>query len=188
MFSKAKKTGGDAVMSEADMPSLPSPAAAKKPAPKPKAAKGAGVPSIISDDVVIRGAIESEGEVQFDGAIEGDIKAASLVIGEGAKVDGEVVADQVRVCGTVEGAIRATRVELAAGALVRGDIIHTALAIEAGARFEGNVQHSDDPAHAPSLSRKAKAAPGAKPAELVSDFSAVAPGADGPRPVKAKAG
>ena len=177
MFSKAKKTGGDAVMSEAEMPSLPSPTAAKKPAPKPKAAKGAGVPSIISDDVVIRG------------AIEGDIKAASLVIGEGAKVDGEVVADQVRVCGTVEGAIRATRVELAAGALVRGDIIHTALAIEAGARFEGNVQHSDDPAHAPSLSRKAKPAPGAKPAEIVSDLSAAgAPGADGPKPLKAKAG
>ena len=128
-------------------PSAPVRSASTKPAARSRPARPApAVPSLISADMVIRGAIESEGEVQFDGEIEGDIRAHGLVIGEGARVAGEVIADKVRVAGTVEGAIRAARVELAATALVEGDVIHTALAIEAGARFEGSVRHSDDPA------------------------------------------
>lgn len=149
MFSKAKKNKD--ILSEVDMGPVPGAvpmqkSAIDKPVQRTKGARGpAGVPSLISADVVIRGAIESEGEVQFDGEIEGDIRAKALTIGEGARVVGEVIAEKVRVCGTVEGAIRATRVELAAGSLVRGDVMHTALAIEAGAKFEGNVRHSDDP-------------------------------------------
>ena len=163
MFSRAKKR--DAVLAEVDEQLAPPPVPSLDTEPARKGAKGAkgsakapakparapvGVPSLISGDVIVRGTIESEGEVQFDGEIEGDIRALGLVIGEGARVAGEVVAEKVRVNGTVEGSIRATRVELAAGALVKGDVIHTALAIEAGARFEGNVRHSDDPIGAPA--------------------------------------
>ena len=153
MFSRAKKRD-EALVEVADI-ALPAPEPVRKAAAKPSAKQAprakapAGVPSLISGDVVIRGAIESQGEVQFDGEIEGDIRALGLVIGENARVAGEVIAEKVRVCGMVEGSIRATRVELAAGALVKGDVIHTALAIEAGARFEGNVRHSDDPMSAP---------------------------------------
>lgn len=115
-------------------------ARAKAPRPTPS-----GVPSLISADMIIRGEIRSEGEVQFDGEIDGDIFAKGLVIGEGASVRGEVVAEKVKVAGTVDGRIRATRVELTATSVVKGDVIHTALMIEAGARFEGSCRHSDDP-------------------------------------------
>lgn len=162
MFSKVSKSADGAAEG---VPTVGSEALAKSSS-RQKAVKGpAGVPSLISADVVIRGAIESEGEVQFDGEIEGDIRAAGLVIGEGARVAGEVVADKVRVCGVVEGSIRATRVELAAGSLVRGEVTHTALAIEAGAKFEGNVRHSDDPVGAP-VPRSSKAEAPAKPAPV----------------------
>ncbi|MEM9421241.1 MAG: polymer-forming cytoskeletal protein [Pseudomonadota bacterium] len=116
-----------------------------KTSPRARSARPGGVPSIISADMIIRGAIESGGEVQFDGEIEGDIRAKGLVVGDGAKVTGEVVAEKVRVCGTVEGAIRGIEVELASSALVKGDIAHTSLSIESGARFEGNCRHTDDP-------------------------------------------
>ncbi len=119
------------------------------------AARSGGVPSIVSGDMIIRGAIESAGEIQFDGEIEGDIRAKGLVIGEGAKVTGEVVAEKVRVCGIVEGAIRAVEVELAASAFVKGDITHTSLSIESGARFEGNCRHADDPIEDASPSSQA---------------------------------
>ncbi|MEE4212472.1 MAG: polymer-forming cytoskeletal protein, partial [Parvularcula sp.] len=118
-----------------------------------------GVPSLISADMVIRGEIHAEGEVQFDGEIDGDIHAKGLVIGEGATVRGEVVAEKVRVAGVVDGRIRATRVELTASAIVRGDVLHTALMIEAGARFEGSCRHSDDP-------MSGQAAPIQQPREL----------------------
>ena len=164
MFSKAKKKDADLALMEVDALPAPDTAPVKKangknaPRPKPRSTMP-GVPSIISGDVVIRGAIESEGEVQFDGEIEGDIRAKGLIIGDGARVAGEVVAEKVRVSGTVEGAIRATRVELAEGALVKGDIMHTALAIEAGAKFEGNVRHSDDPIGQGALTRESRAKP-----------------------------
>lgn len=112
---------------------------------KAPAKQSSGVPSLISGDVVIRGAIEAEGEVQFDGQLEGDITATGLVIGEGATVKGEVVADKVKVSGTVEGAIRGERVELAATSVVKGDILHKSLSIEAGARFDGQCRYSDNP-------------------------------------------
>ncbi|MDG2043077.1 MAG: polymer-forming cytoskeletal protein, partial [Maricaulis sp.] len=46
-------------------------------------------PSILSSDVVITGSINSEGEVQLDGSVEGDVRAGSLIIGEEAAVTGE---------------------------------------------------------------------------------------------------
>ncbi|MCI5044175.1 MAG: polymer-forming cytoskeletal protein [Aquisalinus sp.] len=125
------------------------------------APRATGVPSLISGDVIIKGMIEAEGEVQFDGILEGDIRAKGLVIGEGAAVKGEVVADKVKVSGTIEGAIRAAHVELSSSAHVKGDILHSALSIENGARFDGNCRHSDDPM---SDSAAARAKPTPKPA------------------------
>ncbi len=147
MFSKAK-TGKAADASEAGpLRSDATPPAAMAQAPSKRAgpAKLAGVPSIISADVVMRGNVNSSGEIQFDGALEGDVKAGSLIIGEKASVKGEVVCETVIVRGKVEGAIRAKSVALASTAHIQGDILHSSLSVETGAHFEGNCRHSDDP-------------------------------------------
>ena len=117
------------------------------PAPAaPQAAKrGRPAPSIISADMVIQGSINSAGDVQIDGRLEGDIRSAGLVIGDQAEVQGEISAEEVNVRGKVIGRIRARRVLLAATAHVEGDILHEALSVEAGAFFEGNCRHSDNP-------------------------------------------
>lgn len=115
------------------------------PSKKAQGMKAAGVPSIISGDVVMRGNINSAGEIQFDGALEGDIKAGSLIIGEKASVKGEVICETVIVRGKVDGGIRAKSVALAATAHIHGDILHSSLSVETGAHFEGNCRHSDDP-------------------------------------------
>ena len=82
--------------------------------------KSAGVPSLISNDVIMRGNVTSSGEVQFDGNLEGDIKASSLIIGDKASVRGEVVCESVIVRGRVEGGIRARSVSLASTAHILG--------------------------------------------------------------------
>ncbi|MBY0422790.1 MAG: polymer-forming cytoskeletal protein [Parvularculaceae bacterium] len=107
--------------------------------------KVAGVPSIISADVILRGNIVSAGEIQLDGTLEGDVKAAMLIVGERASVKGEIVCESVTVRGRVEGGIRSKTVVLAATSYIVGDIIHSSLSVEAGAHFEGNCRHSDDP-------------------------------------------
>jgi len=118
------------------------------PAPTaPQAAKrGRAAPSIISADMVIQGSINSTGDVQIDGRLEGDVRSAGLVIGDQAEIQGEISAEEVSVRGKVMGRIRARRVLLAATAHVEGDILHEALSVEAGAFFEGNCRHSDNPA------------------------------------------
>ncbi len=113
-------------------------------APKRPAAARSG-PSIISADVKMVGKIVSQGELDINGQIEGDVRASALTVGETGAIKGEVVAESVVIRGTVEGRIRARKVQLCTGAKVRGDIFHASLAIEPNAIFEGAVKHAQDP-------------------------------------------
>ena len=103
--------------------------------------KGAAdsVPSIISPDLKIVGDLKSDGEIQIDGTVKGDIKGHMLTVGEQGKVDGSTVAETVRISGTVSGQVQAKTVCLDASARVTADITHETLTIEAGAYFEGKV-------------------------------------------------
>ena len=95
------------------------------------------VPSIISVDLKMTGDLNSEGEIQVDGTIVGDIRTKTLLIGKTAEIKGEIIADNVRVHGNVRGQIKARAVTLAKTAHVIGDILHEDLSIETGAFLEG---------------------------------------------------
>ena len=97
-------------------------------------------PSIVSSDVRIVGDLQSKGEVQVDGAIDGDIRTHTLLVGEGAHITGEIVADTVIIRGNVTGHVKARSVELAKTAHVIGDILHEDLAMETGAFLEGHCK------------------------------------------------
>ena len=97
-------------------------------------------PSIISSDVRIVGDLQSKGEVQVDGAIDGDIRTHTLLVGEGAHITGEIVADTVIIRGNVAGQVKARSVELAKTAHVIGDILHEDLTMETGAFLEGHCK------------------------------------------------
>lgn len=99
-----------------------------------------GVPSIISASLHVVGNLVSEGDIQIDGAVDGDIRTTIVTIGQSAEVKGEVVAESVTVHGKVEGTIRARTVILGKTARVDGDIFQDTLAVEAGAHFEGNCR------------------------------------------------
>ena len=99
------------------------------------------VPSIISASLRIVGDLVSEGDVQIDGIVEGDVHARSLTISEDAAVKGQIIAESACIRGTVEGQITADQVELGRTAKVIGDIIHSDLAIQSGAYFEGHCRH-----------------------------------------------
>jgi len=102
-------------------------------------------PSIISNDMLVAGALTAGGDIQVDGKVQGDITSGSLTIGEKAVVEGEILAEEVIVRGKIIGSIRARKVQLCSTCHVEGDIYHQALAVETGAYFEGNCRHSDDP-------------------------------------------
>jgi cytoskeletal protein CcmA (bactofilin family) len=93
--------------------------------------------SLIAENVCVSGDLKSEGDVQLDGAVRGDLVVAHLTIGETGQVEGAVSAEAVEIRGRVTGTISATSVKLYASAHVEGDITHGQLAIEPGAHFAG---------------------------------------------------
>ncbi len=106
---------------------------------------GKSAPSIFSTDLVIEGTLHSDGDIQIDGRVEGNIRSGSLTIGEKSVINGEIVANDVTIRGRVVGSIRARKVALSGTSHVEGDILHNALAVESGAFFDGNCRHADDP-------------------------------------------
>ena len=82
MFSKTSKSTATAMTSET------------------KTNLKTGAPSIISADMKIVGSIESAGDVQIDGTIEGDVASRTLTVSDTAIVRGSVSADTVRVSGS----------------------------------------------------------------------------------------
>ncbi len=84
-------------------------------------------PSILSTDFAITGDVVSEGEVQIDGKVTGDIRCTMLTIGVTGCLTGQVFADYALIRGKVDGRIRAHNVTLARTARVVGDIIHESL-------------------------------------------------------------
>src|SRR3954464_4643395 len=88
---KITKLGGD----DAKTPFTERPATYASKTPGPSSSKM--VPTIIGEDLTIKGNVISKGEIQIDGQIEGDIRCGSLLIGDKAQVRGSVAAEDVVV-------------------------------------------------------------------------------------------
>ena len=116
----------------------------ERPPAAKRAERGSGEQvSTISRDMTIVGKIFGEGTLNVFGQVEGELRALNVLINEGARVEGDVVAEDLTIGGQVKGAIHATRVKLNSTAVVEGDIFHRSLSIEENARFEGSSKHED---------------------------------------------
>ncbi len=116
-------------------------------------------PSVIAEDVALKGNVVAKGEIQLEGEVHGDLHCAALEIGTRGLVVGTVIAADVVVCGRVRGPIKGEHVTLTASADVEGDISHTSLSIEQGARFEGRAQRNRPQAEAAQPARRAEYLP-----------------------------
>jgi cytoskeletal protein CcmA (bactofilin family) len=100
-------------------------------------------PSIISASLRIVGNLVSDGDIQVDGTVDGDVHSRSLTVSQGAAVNGGISAESVRIDGAVNGHIKASNVILGPTARVLGDVIHAQLVIEAGAFLEGHCRRME---------------------------------------------
>jgi cytoskeletal protein CcmA (bactofilin family) len=115
--------------------------------------------------VVIEGNIVTEGEIQIDGRLKGDILCRRLLIGDTGRIDGEITAETLQIHGEVVGKIIASKVVVARSARVTGDIIHDSVEIEAGARLDGRLVPKTALA-VPALEAPDQAAAAVEPARL----------------------
>jgi cytoskeletal protein CcmA (bactofilin family) len=97
----------------------------------------------LSSGLTIVGKIIGRGALTIFGHVEGELRASTVVIAEGAEMVGDVVAEELTVNGHVKGGINANRVRLGSAGVVEGDISHQTLAMEESARFEGASRRNE---------------------------------------------
>ena len=107
--------------------------------------------SSISSGLSIVGKIVGNGRLAIFGHVEGEVHALTVQIGDGAQVEGDIVADELMIGGRVKGTIHANRVKLNSTAVVEGDIYHRSLAIEENAQFEGMSRRQENVIDMPSV-------------------------------------
>ncbi|HEV2956574.1 MAG TPA: polymer-forming cytoskeletal protein [Xanthobacteraceae bacterium] len=137
------------VAAAAPTPRPSEPAVAPAPAPTPGAPSRPETICSIGSGTSIVGNITCDGPAQFYGHIEGEVRGSDLLIGEGAEVVGNVIAQEVTIRGRIKGTIRAVRVKLQATGAVEGDILHRSLSIEDTALFEGSSRRVENPIDTP---------------------------------------
>lgn len=118
---------------------------------KPKATATA-----IARDTLLTGELGGTKPVRIEGTVKGTVRVGAPVeVVEGAVVEGEICGTTVRLAGTVNGNVTAKELaELLATAVVRGDVHAAALHVVEGAKLEGRVQMTSEPASpAPAKTR-----------------------------------
>ncbi|KAA6185812.1 polymer-forming cytoskeletal protein [Thiohalocapsa marina] len=122
---------------------VPSTTARQPAGRRPGIAGRAAAPSVISADMHIVGDVRTQGDVQIDGTVDGELSAAHITVGESGSVNGEVVADSVEIWGKIAGHVHANDVSLKVGAEVYADIVYKAIEIPRGALVEGALTVMD---------------------------------------------
>ncbi|MFZ5624331.1 MAG: bactofilin family protein [Gemmatimonadota bacterium] len=102
--------------------------------------------SIVAPDMRITGDLETDGVVKVEGLVQGNVRAgAQVLVGAGARVEGDIETREAIVGGEVTGNITAReRVEILATAAVTGDVLAQRLVIAEGGRVNGRVTITDD--------------------------------------------
>lgn len=131
----------------------PAPAGGPTPEPQAAAAPATTAMSVIGADILVTGNIEAEVDLLIEGRVLGDVRCATLILGEKSSIKGKVLADRVRVSGSVEGAVETTDLAIEASARVKGDVTFSRLRVANGGVIEGTMKHVPPEENAPEESR-----------------------------------
>jgi cytoskeletal protein CcmA (bactofilin family) len=101
--------------------------------------------SVVDCSVRLTGDLWSEGDVQIDGHLCGNISCMQLIVGKDAAVTGVIIAQEAVIRGKMTGIIRATRVLLQGTARVESEIIYQSLSVDEGVSFEGIARQRPNP-------------------------------------------
>ncbi len=117
----------------------------------------ATIDSLIGASTRMEGNVVFHGGLRIDGQVRGDVLAAGetpgmLVIGEHARVEGDIVAAHLIVSGVVQGSVTVSGlVELQPKARITGEVRYRSIEIHQGAIVEGMLSRFDGEAARPGL-------------------------------------
>ncbi len=101
--------------------------------------------SFIGTEVTITGNIGGTGNLHIDGRVEGDVTAATIILGTAGHVRGNIVADDAQIAGTIEGTVAAKSLSIEATARIIGDLSYDSVSVANGAQVEGRVKRLTRP-------------------------------------------
>ena len=110
------------------------------------------VDTLIGNKTVFEGKLNAYGGIRIDGTVKGEIECQGiLVVGNGGKIEANIIADSAIIGGEVIGNITAkNRLEIISKGKVRGDIAASHLIIDDGVIFEGSCRMlTDEPVKYP---------------------------------------
>ena len=96
--------------------------------------------TIISADAIIKGDIESIGDIRIDGKLIGNIVCKSkIIIGTKGIIEGDITGNNADILGVVKGKIKMSgQLNLQGKSIITGDIHASKLQIESTVCFNGN--------------------------------------------------
>jgi cytoskeletal protein CcmA (bactofilin family) len=95
--------------------------------------------SIIGGGITITGNIEASVDLDLQGKVHGDVRCATLILGEGAEIKGSVYAARVRASGTIEGAVETGDLAVEPTARLTGDVTYSRIRIANGGIVDGKL-------------------------------------------------
>jgi cytoskeletal protein CcmA (bactofilin family) len=107
----------------------------------------------IDQGVTMEGTLQVKGTFRIDGNVKGNIiSEQTVILGEGAKVEGQIEGNHVVIAGRFDGVIFAKgRVEIQSKGVVTGEVHSPCMVIDPGGIFDGrcHMLGSSDSASAP---------------------------------------
>ncbi len=98
------------------------------------------VPSIISADLRILGNLLSDGIIEIEGRLDGNITCNFATIRKGGVIKGDIIAESLQIDGVVEGLIKARHVRISETGRVTGVVMYETLSIKDGAFIDGQCK------------------------------------------------
>lgn len=98
------------------------------------------VPSIISADLRILGNLLSDGIIEIEGRLDGNITCNFATIRKAGVIKGDIIAESLQIDGQVEGLIKARHVRISETGKVTGVIMYETLSIKDGAFIDGQCK------------------------------------------------
>ena len=104
------------------------------------------IKSLVASGTRVQGGVYFDEGLRVDGEVKGNVianegKPSVLVVGDHARVEGEVSADHVIINGEVVGPVTAnTMPELQAKAKIEGDVYYRAIELHLGAMVAGQLR------------------------------------------------
>lgn len=100
--------------------------------------------SIISKGLILKGNLVSDGLLEVEGQIDGNVKGNEITIRETGSITGKLVANVVNIKGNFEGIIKSQKINISGKAIIKGTLEYVALCVEDGASIIGDLKRLDE--------------------------------------------